>query len=120
MPGTFLTQTERDYLSTFPAVIPHWDLLTVFAVSEADRRFLDRYRTDANRLGVAIQLCTLRYLGFCPAPLDDAPGEVIAHLAKQLDVTPSVLHAYGTRRMTRSVHFQEVLDYLDFRRPHPV
>jgi TnpA family transposase len=120
MPGTFLTQTERNQLSTFPAVIPNWDLVTAFAISAADRRFLDQYRTDANRLGVALQLCTLRYLGFCPAPLDDAPGEVIAHLAEQLDVTPSVLHAYGTRRMTRSAHFQAVLDYLDFRRPHPV
>ena len=63
MPGTFLTQTEHGQLSTFPAVIPHWDLVTAFAVSEADRQFLDRYRTDANRLGVALQLCTLRYLG---------------------------------------------------------
>ena len=119
MPGTFLTQTERDQLSTFPTVIPHWDLVTAFAVSEADRRFLDRYRTDANRLGVALQLCTLRYLGFCPAPLTAAPAEVVAHVAEQLQLTPSVLHVYGTRQMTRSAHFQAVLDYLGFRRPQP-
>lgn len=54
MPSTFRTQTERDQLSTFPTVIPHWDLVTAFVISEADRQFLDRYRTDTNRLGVAL------------------------------------------------------------------
>jgi hypothetical protein len=68
---------------------------------------------------VALQLCTLRYQGFCPAALDSAPVEVIAHFAEQLEVTPSTLHAYGTRRMIRSAHFQAVLDYLGFRRPQP-
>jgi hypothetical protein len=52
----------------------------------------------------------MRYLGFCPTTLDEAPMETISHLAAQLHVNPSELQDYGARRMTRSAHFQAVLD----------
>jgi hypothetical protein len=43
--------------------IPPRDVTTSFMLSEADRRRVNRQRGDLNRLGVAVQLCTLRYPG---------------------------------------------------------
>src|SRR5262249_19165387 len=74
------------------------------------------YRNDPHRLGVALQLGAVRYLGFCPTHLQAAPLDTIAFLAEQLHIDPTVFHDYGTRRMTRSAHFQAVLDHLGFRR----
>jgi integrase/recombinase XerD len=41
----------------------------------------------------ALQLGTLRYLGFCPGDRISAPAEVIRSLADQLKVAPEVLSA---------------------------
>jgi TnpA family transposase len=116
MPGAFLNTQERERLSAFPDDIPNWDLITYFTLTEQDHTFIKTHRRDAHRLGVALQLCTIRYLGFCPTELAQAPMETVAHLGAQLNVAPSELQHYGARRMTRSAHFQAVLDYLRFRR----
>jgi TnpA family transposase len=116
MPGMFLSSKERERLACFPDDIPHWDLITYFTLSEQDCTFIKSHRSDTHRLGVALQLCTMRYLGFCPTALHEAPMETVSHLAGQLDVNPSALEDYGKRQMTRSAHFQAVLDYLKFRR----
>jgi TnpA family transposase len=119
MPGTFLTAKERERLAGFPDDIPHWDLITYFTLIEHDRSLIDTYQSDANRLGTALQLCTVRYLGFCPAHLQAAPVEMVAFLARQLQGDPTALQTYGMRRMTRSAHFNAVLNHLGFRRVHP-
>lgn len=116
MPGTFLNANERERLTAFPDDIPNWDLITYFTLTEQDQTFIKVHRRDAHRLGVALQLCAIRYLGFCPTDLQQAPIETVSHLAAQLHVNLSELQDYGTRRMTRSAHFQAVLDYLRFRR----
>jgi hypothetical protein len=92
MPGTFLTAKDRDRLAGFPEDIPHWDLITYFTLTEQEAALIDTYPTDAHRLGVALQLCTVRYLGFCPAALQTAPAELIAAVATQLLVDPDALH----------------------------
>ena len=116
MPGTFLTTKERERLASFPDDIPHWDLITSFTLTDEDHTFIQTYRNDPHRLGVALQLGSVRYLGFCPTHLHAAPLDTIAFLADQLHVDPTAFQDYGTRRMTRSAHFQAVLDHLGFRR----
>ena len=73
------------------------------------------HRGNHNRLGFALQLLTLRYLGFCPDDLATAPVTVVAYVAEQLDVTPDVLDTYGDRAQTRTDHFLELQAYLGFR-----
>src|SRR6516164_5782276 len=119
MPGTFLTTAERERLSRFPDAVSHPDLMTYFALSDHDRAFLDPYRSDSTRLGVALQLCFMRYLGFCPVQISTAPQEVIRYLAAQLHVPSETLGAYGSRAKTRQGHVQEVLSYLGLRRFQP-
>jgi hypothetical protein len=87
MPGTFLTAKEREHLACFPDDIPNWDLMTYFTLTEQDRTFIKSHRSDTHRLGVALQLCTMRYLGFCPTALHEAPMETVSRLAGQSSTT---------------------------------
>lgn len=116
MPSTFLTCKEQERLACFPDDIQQWDLITYFTLTEHDCSLIDTYQGESNRLGAALQLCAVRYLGFCPANLNTASSDMTAFLARQLKVDPSVLQDYGKRRMTRSVHFNAVLNHLGFRR----
>src|ERR1700752_4654073 len=112
MPIGFLTATERDRLNHFPTPIPDEDLRAFFWLSEDDQHVLNRQRETHTRLGFALQLCALRYLGFAPDDLSTAPAEVVGYVARQLAVPPDVLPAYGERIKTRTAHPQQVQAYL--------
>ena len=75
MPIGFLTAAERDRLNCFPALIPDEDLRAFFLLSAADQQAINRQRDAHTRLGFALQLCALRYLGFAPLfpPLSSLP-----------------------------------------------
>jgi TnpA family transposase len=120
MPIAFLTAAERDRLNRFPAQIPDDDLSAFFLLSEADHTAINHYREAHTRLGFALQLCALRYLGFAPDDLCTAPAAVIGYVAQQLRVAPQALEAYGTRRPTRTTHFQQVQAHLHFRTATPL
>ena len=86
MPVRFLTDSERDRLSRFPELIPPEDLVTFFTIAPSDLAQIGRCRGDPNRLGYALQLCALRYLGYCPEDLSTVPPEALVYLAHQLHV----------------------------------
>jgi hypothetical protein len=74
VPVGFLSDAERQRLESFTARIVPADLETYFTLSRADRRQVPRTTSAANCLGFALQLCTLRFLGFCPDDLRTAPS----------------------------------------------
>jgi hypothetical protein len=84
MPGSFLTDTDRERFQEFPKDIPSEDLIGYFTLSERDQLVVQEQRRAHNRLGFALQLCALRYLGFVPTKLLSAPRPVLGHLADQL------------------------------------
>src|SRR5437016_5899762 len=120
MPIGFLTEAEREQLNRFPEHIPEEDLRIVFLLSEADHQAVNRQHDDHTRLGFALQLCTLRYLGFVPTALSTAPSPAVAYVAEQLNVLPEVIDAYGSRIATRTMHLQQVQRHLGFRRATPL
>jgi len=120
MPIGFLTAAERERLSRFPAHIPEDDLSVFFLLSEADHQAVNRQHDDHTRLGFALQLCTLRYLGFVPHDLGTAPSSAVGYVAEQLHVLPEVIAAYGSRIATRTTHLQQVQRHLGFRRATPL
>jgi TnpA family transposase len=120
MPGQCLTEAEREQLRQFPAEIPPADVIAYFTLSPADLAQVRHQRGDHNRLGFALQLGALRYLGFSPDDPTTAPASVVAYLSQQLDVRPDVLPAYGQRAHTRRDHLQAIQVYLGFREAGPV
>ena len=116
MPTGFLSDAERERLDRFPAQILPGDIETHFTLSRADRRQLPRTVSPANRLGFALQLGALRFLGFCPDDLGTAPEAVVAFVARQLDVAPGELARYGRRGQTRTEHLRQIRQYLGFRK----
>ncbi len=85
------------------------ELERAFFLDDLDKELLARRRGDHNRLGFALQLTTVRWLGtFLPDPLD-VPGDVVTYLAGQLDIAgPACLGRYTERRTTRFEHVEEI------------
>ena len=112
------SDSERERFNSFPLEILFDDVVTFFTLTEQDQNLVRSRRGDHNRIGFALQLGTLRYLGFCPDDLSSTPLNVIDYLSQQLGYVDSVnlLRAYGGREHTRTGHLQEVIDYLDFRK----
>ncbi len=92
-----------------------------FHLDATDRDLVDVRRGEHNRLGFAVQLGAVRFLGtFLPDPAD-VPWAVAAHLAGQLGIAdPGVLKAYAARDGTNRLHaaqIQQAYGYRDFTDP---
>jgi len=89
---------ELERLRGFPE-IGREELFRFFTLAApADGALVDpgRGRGPADRLGPAVALCTLPWLGFVAG----APPVAVARLADQLSVDPGVLRTYGRRAKT--------------------
>jgi TnpA family transposase len=109
------SRSERERLERFPARIAAEDLRACFALDAADRELVFAQRGPANRLGLAVQLCALRFCGFVPQDLAGLPSPALGYLAEQVDAAPHELLAYGARAQTRSGHLAAVRAHLGFR-----
>jgi len=74
-------------------------------LDDADRQLIAKRRSAHNRLGFALLLTTVRYLGvFLPNPLDVPDGVV-----GQLEISdPGCVQRYTARRTTRFEHADEI------------
>src|SRR5262249_51142665 len=106
---------DRARLSTFPEEATEEDLSAYFTLSADDLAIVRRRRGEHNRFGFALQLCTLRFLGFLPDDLTRAPKSIVAYLASQLGTDSSELDGYAERDQTRTDHGAEVMEVLGFR-----
>src|SRR5262245_40311387 len=116
MPVQLFTEAERARRNRFPEVIAYEDLVTFFTLTERDLDSIPRYSAPHNRLGYALQLCTLRFMGFVPDDLTNAPSAAVTFLAQQLTVSPEVLTVYGSRAHTRQDHLHAAQIYLGYRK----
>jgi hypothetical protein len=80
-----------------------------FFLDDADRDLVAKRRGDQNRLGFALQLVTVRWLGtFLTDPLD-VPVVVLDYVAAQVEVAdPSCVKRYTEREKTRLEHQWEI------------
>jgi len=83
----------------------------------ADVGFVDpgAGRGPADRLGIAVQLATLPWLGFVPDEVGSAPAAAVARLGERLGLEPGALRGYGKRAQTRSDHLAKVARYLGWK-----
>jgi hypothetical protein len=105
------SENQVDQLRRFPD-IGRDDLIRYFTLTRADLAFVDpgHGRGPSDRLGLAVQLATLPWLGFVPDEV--APAVAVVRLAERLGVDPAVLSGYGQRAHTRWDHLRLVADYL--------
>ncbi|WP_304523680.1 DUF4158 domain-containing protein [Actinocorallia sp. API 0066] len=109
MPVEFLTDDEAAVYGRFAGAPSQADLERVFFLDDEDRALVGWRRGEHMRLGFALQLVTVRWLGaFLEDPLD-VPGEVLEFVAGQLGVEdPSQVKRYTERRPTPFDHQQEI------------
>jgi hypothetical protein len=125
MLARFLSDAELARLSSWPDEIAEHDLITFFTVTSDDAAWLSGNIRVENRLGAAVQLCTLPWLGWIPNDLTGCPSAAVSRLGSQLglapDDLPELLASYGgwegrTRRDHRARAHTARLASLRYRR----
>lgn len=115
MSRRFLKADHREALANFPSIIGETDLIAHFLLTPDDLTLVMSNRTATQRLGFAISLCALRYLGFFPQNLMTAPDNVLQYVAEQINCDVEVIKDYGERSDTRQEHQRAIMTYLGFR-----
>ncbi|MGW3542650.1 Tn3 family transposase [Nocardia niigatensis] len=106
---------ELQRLREFPE-ISREELFRYFTLSPSDLAFVAPQGRGASvRLGLAVILCSLPWLGFVPDKVTAAPTVAVARLAEQLNIDAAQLRSYGRRAQTRSEHVRLAAQYLGWR-----
>lgn len=117
MPVRFLTPAQRERFGRYTGPPSVDDLARYFHLDDVDLALIAQKRGDHNRLGFALQLTTVRFLGtFLEDPLT-VPTPVIQALSRQLRVTrPACLARYreGRQRQLHVVEIRTRYGYRDF------
>ena len=109
MPVEFLTDDEAAAYGRYAGAPSQAELEKIFFLDDEDRALVDRRRGSHMKLGFALQLVTVRYVGlFLEDPLD-VPAEVVDFVAGQLGIeNPSCVKRYTERDKTRFDHAWEI------------
>ena len=121
MPVDFLSDDQTRRYGRYSGEPTPDQLARFFYLDDADRTLVAQRRADHQRLGFAIQLSTVRFLGtFLANPIDVPPG-VVTHLSQQLDIADaSCLPRYLHRPDPHFAHAQMMktrYGYQDFHAP---
>jgi len=115
MPVSFLTAEQERRYGRYAGEPSTDQLARHFHLDDADREVISAKRWDHMRLGFAVQLGTVRFLGTFLDEPDDVPPGVVADLARQLDIAdPSCLARYAVGR-ARWQHAREIREQHDYR-----
>lgn len=109
MPVDFLTEAEVAAYGRFTGPPSRTQLERCFLPGDADRRRIKQRRGDHNRLGFALQLGTVRFLGTFLAQPTEVPAVLVEYVAGQLGIAePCCLSRYAMREPTHREHAGEI------------
>jgi TnpA family transposase len=121
MPGEFLTDDQEQAYGHFVGSPSNQQLSRYFHLDDADRELVNVRRGAHNKLGFALQLTTVRFLGTFLAEPTAIPPNVVAYVAAQLGIRDvASLADYAARPTTAREHAAEirlVYGYRDFSDP---
>ena len=82
------------------------------AVMAADLAQVEQCREPTNKLGFAVQLCTLRWQGYFLADTCEVPSSLIQMIGSQLGLLPMPIDAYPQNEKTRWEHLERIRQHL--------
>jgi TnpA family transposase len=108
MPVEFLTAEQEARYGCFTGEPTEAELAQSFYLDARDWDLLGGRRGDHNRLGLAVQLTSARYLDVFPENLTAVPATVVTYLARQLQMEPGDwVERYEQTKM-RHLHMAEI------------
>lgn len=115
MPVEFLTAGQRAGYGRYTGDPSDVELARYFHLDDTDHQRLAQKRGAVSRLGFALQLTTVRFLGRFPEEDMEVPSIVIRFLARQLEpVSPGGLREYRGQRQ-RLRHMEEIARLYGYR-----
>ena len=116
MSSRFLSEQQQNTYGRFLGEPTPVQLANYFHLDDTAKQLIQKRRGEYNRLGFAIQLCTVRFLGtFLTNPID-VPQGVINYLASQLEIKKvNCLANYLSRPTTHWVHAQAIKNHYGYR-----
>ncbi|MDB0554354.1 DUF4158 domain-containing protein, partial [Ralstonia solanacearum] len=120
MPVNFLTHEQRASFGRYQGAPSQEDLARYFHLDDTDRVRIAEKRGDHNRLGFALQLGTVRYLGkFLDDPLE-VPSLVMHAVSKQLGISAANgIDSYrlGRQRLQHAMEIRAAYGYTEITEP---
>jgi Domain of unknown function (DUF4158) len=77
MPVDFLTDEQHQSYAKYPETLTQDQLDKYFYLDDKNKELINACRRDYNKLGYAIQLTTVRFLGTFLANPVDVPNDVV-------------------------------------------
>jgi len=115
MPLTLLTEAALETYGQYTATPNPEQLLKFFVLEPRDLELVRHRRREHNKVGMAVQLCTLRFLGTFVDDLQAVPLLVVRFVARQLGLSiPQNVKRYARRPNTRSRHQRLVREHLGY------
>lgn len=118
MPVDFLSPEQQRNYGRYTADPSPAQLDRYFFLDDTDRNAIAACRGSHNRLGFAVQLGTVRFLGTFLSDPTEVPPIVVRHLARQLDLTDTLCLARYRDSETRWDHTTEIQRQYGYRSFH--
>lgn len=108
MPVSFLSTTQRERYGRYPEALSSEELARYFHLDDDDREWIAAKRRDSTRLGYALQLTTVRFLGTFLEDPAAVPGAVLHTLSSQLGIADAACVAAYRESEQRWRHTTEI------------